>query len=115
MKKLGIILLLLFYSNAVLGQIDSLKLSNLEKLATSLEEKIEKLESSKVDKDILDKVYDMEKELLKKAYDAENNTLKEAYSSNYSYIQILITLLFGVFTILNFIGLRIGVTHLKLT
>ncbi|WP_338812203.1 hypothetical protein V9L05_12405 [Bernardetia sp. Wsw4-3y2] len=112
MKKLGIILLLLFYSNVVLGQIDSLKLSNVEKLANDLEAKIEKLESSKVDKEILEKVYDKEKELLKKSYDAENNTLKETYSSNYSYIQIIITLIFGLFTVLSYFGFR-SVSNLK--
>lgn len=45
-------------------------------------------------------------------YKIEKDVLKETYSSNYTTVQIVISLILGVFAILGYIGLK-GITSLK--
>ena len=45
-------------------------------------------------------------------YQIEKNLLKEAYSSNYTTIQIIISIILGIFAILGYLGIK-SITSLK--
>lgn len=94
MKKLVFIVLLLLCSNVVFGQMDSLKVISLQHKIELLENEVKQVRSNQLD-------YKLEKDLL-----------KETYSSNYSTAQIILTLIFGVVTLISFLGLR-SVNELK--
>ena len=88
MKLIIKTLIILFCIGNSYSQSDSLKIEKLEFRYKQLENKIDQTRQNQLN-------YKLEKDLL-----------KEAYSRNYERIQLIITLLIGIFSVIGFLGLK---------
>ena len=101
MKKTVIILLLSLVTNFCFSQDSTNTVTINSQTIQKIQEDIQEIRRDQLN-------YKIEKDLLKETY----GSLKDTYASNYTTVQIIISLILGLFAILGYLGLK-GIINLK--